>query len=112
MFGLKGSRNVAGGDKNPKNLFAYGDVDDVGVKAKLQHPIGVHFIKSKNVVLVADTFNHKIKVIDPFTNEAFSWLGSGKGDFMDESTHSAQFNEPTACASLVKENTATIFICD
>jgi len=34
MKTLKGSRNVAGGDKNPKNLFAYGDEDNVGVKAK------------------------------------------------------------------------------
>lgn len=34
MKGLKGSRNVAGGDKNPHNLFAYGDHDDVGLKAK------------------------------------------------------------------------------
>jgi len=81
MKTLKGSWNVAGGDKNPKNLFAYGDEDDVGIKAKFQHPMGVHFIRHKNVVLVADTFNHKIKVVDPFTNEAFSWLGTGKGDF-------------------------------
>ena len=34
MKTLKGSRNVAGGDKNPRNLFAYGDEDDVGIKAK------------------------------------------------------------------------------
>lgn len=34
MKTLKGSRNVAGGDKNPWNLFAYGDQDDVGLKAK------------------------------------------------------------------------------
>lgn len=104
MKGLKGSWNVAGGDKNPWNLFAYGDIDDVGIKAKFQHPIGVHFIKGKNVVLVADTFNHKIKVIDPFTNEAFSWLGSGTGDFFDDVTLKAHFNEPSACASLVWEN--------
>lgn len=100
MKGLKGSRNVAGGDKNPKNLFAYGDTDEVGIKAKFQHPVGVHFIKGKNVVLVADTFNHKIKVIDPFTNEAFSWLGSGDGEFKDASTLKSQFNEPTSCTSL------------
>jgi len=34
MKTFKGSWNVAGGDKNPKNLFSYGDVDDVGIKAK------------------------------------------------------------------------------
>ena len=58
----------------------------MGIKAKFQHPLGVHFIKHKNVILVADTFNHKIKVIDPFTNEAFSWLGSGVGGFVDSMT--------------------------
>jgi len=34
MKSLKGSRLVCGGDKSPKNLFAYGDEDNVGVKAK------------------------------------------------------------------------------
>jgi len=48
--------------------------------------MGVHFIKGKNVIIVTDTFNHKIKVIDPFTNETFSWLGSGKGEFRDDIT--------------------------
>ncbi len=81
MKNLRGTWNIVGGDKNPKNLHAYGDVDEIGIKAKLQHPLGVHFIKGKNVVLVADTYNHKIKVIDPFTNEIFSWLGSGEGEF-------------------------------
>lgn len=28
------------------------------------------------MILVADTFNHKMKVLDPFRNEIFSWLGS------------------------------------
>ena len=63
--------------------------------------MGVHFIKHKNVIIVADTFNHKIKVVDPFTNEVFSWLGSGKGAFTDGMTEKASFNEPTSCASLL-----------
>jgi hypothetical protein len=86
MKTLKGSRNVVGGDKNTKNLFAYGDEDNVGYKAKLQHCLGVHFVSRKNVILVADTYNHKIKVVDPFTNEVFSWLGSGVGEFKDATT--------------------------
>jgi len=66
--------------------------------------MGIHFIKLKNVLLVADTFNHKIKVIDPFTNESFSWLGSGQGNFKDDMTTKSCFNEPTAIASLQKGN--------
>jgi hypothetical protein len=52
------------------------------------------------VVLVADTYNHKIKVIDPFTNEVFSWLGKGEGDFEDGPTSEAMFNEPSGISSL------------
>lgn len=112
MKSLKGSRNVVGGDSNPKNLHAYGDEDDVGLKAKLQHPLGVHFIKGKNVIIVTDTYNHKIKVIDPFTNEVFSWLGSGEGSFEDETTMNAKFNEPSGACSLQQEDQLLIFIAD
>ena len=38
------------------------------MKAKLQHPTGLHFVKRKNVLLVSDSFNNKIKVIDTTTN--------------------------------------------
>ena len=112
MKTLKGARSVVGGDKNPRNLHAYGDLDGVGTKAKLQHPLGVHFIKGKNVVLIADTYNHKVKVVDPFTNEIFSWLGSGSGSFRDGATAEAKFNEPSGVASLVTESSVTVFIAD
>jgi hypothetical protein len=48
--------------------------------------MSVHFIPEKNVILVTDTYNHKIKVVDPFRNEAFSWLGSGKPSLADQTT--------------------------
>jgi hypothetical protein len=53
------------------------------VDARLQHPLGVAFIPEKNVIAVTDTYNHKIKVIDPFNNEIFSWLGNGKASLVD-----------------------------
>jgi len=83
MKTLNSARCVVGGDQNPRNLHAYGDLDGVGTEAKLQHPMSVHFIPEKNVILVTDTYNHKIKVVDPFRNEAFSWLGSGKPSLVD-----------------------------
>ena len=82
------------------NLHAYGDIDDVGLNAKLQHPLGVHFVKHKNVVLVTDTYNHKVKVIDPFTNEIFSWLGDGNGSLKDGNAMNSKFNEPSGWYSL------------
>ena len=77
MKSLTSTRNLVGGDKDPRNLHSFGDRDGVGTDAKLQHPLGVHFIPEKNVILVTDTYNHKIKVIDPFRSEIFSWLGGG-----------------------------------
>lgn len=59
---------VVGGDRNPQNLFAFGDVDGQLVNAKLQHPLGVCYNHKDKMVYVADTYNHKIKRIDPETS--------------------------------------------
>uniref|UniRef100_A0A1A9Z455 Thioredoxin domain-containing protein n=1 Tax=Glossina pallidipes TaxID=7398 RepID=A0A1A9Z455_GLOPL len=54
---------VVGGDRNPQNLFAFGDVDGKQYAAKLQHPLAVTYNKRNDKVYVADTYNHKIKII-------------------------------------------------
>jgi hypothetical protein len=100
MKSLKSARPMVGGDANPKNLHSYGDTDGQGHTGKLQHPLGVHFLQEKNVVLIADTYNHKVKVIDPFRNEVFTWLGNGKAQLKDENTFNSSFNEPSGFASL------------
>ena len=114
MKTLKATRGIVGGDTNPKNLHAYGDIDGQSTTARLQHPLGVHFIGDKNVVLVADTYNHKIKVIDPFRNEVFTWLGNGKAALKDESTFNSSFNEPSGFGSIFdkKINDVRIYIAD
>ena len=98
--GKKGCRAVVGGDESSSNLKAFGDEDGVGTEARLQHPLGVHFVQGKNVVMVADTYNHKIKVIDPFNNEIFSWLGSGSPGLKDGYTSEACFSEPSGLTSI------------
>lgn len=45
-----------------KNLFAFGDVDGVGINAKLQHPLGVTWDKKRNLLYVADSYNHKVSL--------------------------------------------------
>ncbi|XP_043663185.1 NHL repeat-containing protein 2 isoform X2 [Drosophila teissieri] len=60
---------VVGGDRNPLNLFAFGDIDGRLFNAKLQHPLGVTFNDANNRLYVADTYNHKIKVIDIESND-------------------------------------------
>lgn len=49
-------------------LFDFGDVDGIGGKVRLQHALGVTF--HENRLYVADTYNSKIKVIDPVKHSA------------------------------------------
>ncbi len=57
-------------------LFDFGDRDDIGLKAQLQHPLGVVCIDNK--LYVADTYNSKIKVIDLATRSCQTFVGSEK----------------------------------
>ena len=66
------------------------------------------------MIAVTDTYNHKIKVIDPFNNEIFSWLGNGKSTLVDAQTFDASLNEPSGISSIFdhKENDIKVFIAD
>ncbi|KAG1657695.1 NHL repeat-containing protein 2 [Nymphon striatum] len=55
---------VVGGDRDPNNLFSYGDIDGTGLNAKLQHPLGVAWNEHDSKLYVADSYNHKIKVVN------------------------------------------------
>ena len=50
-------KTVAGGD-----LFDFGDRDGKGTEARFQHPLGVAVDGGR--LFIADTYNHKIKVLD------------------------------------------------
>lgn len=65
-------------------LFDFGDIDGVGPQARLQHALGVVFVDGK--LYVADTYNSKIKVIDPRTRSCRTFIGGGK--------KAPLFNEP------------------
>ena len=76
---------LAGGD-----LFDFGDVDGEGDEVRLQHPLGIEIYGDQ--ILLADTYNHKIKILNPANRTVKTFLGSGKpgqGDGTD-----AQFYEP------------------
>lgn len=66
------------------------------------------------MILVTDTYNHKIKVIDPFRNEVFSWLGSGKTEVKDGATFGSSFYEPSGLSSLYddRKRDVKVYICD
>jgi DNA-binding beta-propeller fold protein YncE len=77
---------LVGGD-----LFEFGDVDGTGDDVRLQHPLGVVAVDDK--ILIADTYNHKIKELDPKTRAVKTFLGTGRPGQADEAT-SSSFYEP------------------
>lgn len=76
---------LVGGD-----LFEFGDEDGRGDDVRLQHPLGVFALGDK--VLIADTYNHKIKELDPEARVVKSFAGKGKSGQADGSE--ASFYEP------------------
>jgi thiol-disulfide isomerase/thioredoxin/sugar lactone lactonase YvrE len=76
------------------NLFEYGDVDgEVGV-SRLQHALGVT-AGDDGKLYVADTYNSKIKLLDPETRQITALFGlGGLGGFRDGGPDVAEFDEP------------------
>ena len=58
------------------NLFEFGDTDGQDGDVRLQHPLGILSLGDK--VLIADTYNHKIKELDPQKRTVKTILGTGK----------------------------------
>jgi DNA-binding beta-propeller fold protein YncE len=82
-------KTLVGGD-----LFEFGDVDGTGDDVRLQHPLGLLAYGDK--VLIADTYNHKIKELDPKQDKVTSLLGTGKPGQADGPSPS--FYEPGGLA--------------
>ncbi len=79
---------------NGASLFAFGDQDGVGANARFQHPLGIAYHDGQ--LYVADSYNHKIKLVDPKTGKVATWLGNGKPG--DRLKPTPQFNEPAGLA--------------
>jgi len=60
-------------------LFVFGDVNGQGPQVRLQHALDVQFFKGK--LFVADTYNSKIKMIDPAQSTCETFLGDSPGTF-------------------------------
>jgi DNA-binding beta-propeller fold protein YncE len=59
------------------SLFDFGDQDGFGPEVRLQHPLGV--VAYENRIYVADTYNSKIKRLDPETRVIETLFGGGQG---------------------------------
>ena len=83
------------------DLFDFGDVDGRGGSVRLQHCQGVAV--HDGLVYVADTYNSKIKRIDPASRECTTWLGKttprsgevpSRGWVDDPLAATVEFDEP------------------
>lgn len=83
-------RTLVGTATMPQNrLFTFGDADGLPSEVLMQHPLGVVYYQDQ--LYVADTYNNKIKVLDPSTNAVETLAGlSGSGD----SRSTSGFDEP------------------
>ena len=60
-----------------RGLFEFGDEDGSLPEARLQHPLGVAPTQDGRVI-IADTYNHKLKIIDPTTDTVATLAGTGR----------------------------------
>lgn len=78
-------RTIVGGD-----LFEFGDEDGHADDVRLQHPLGIYALGDR--LLIADTYNHKIKELDPKARTVKTFVGTGHAGQADGK--SASFYEP------------------
>jgi len=78
---------LAGGD-----LFDFGHVDGDGAIARFQHPLGVAV--HAGMIYIADTYNHRIRALDPVARRVTTLAGTGLSGLKDGAAGRAQFAEP------------------
>jgi thiol-disulfide isomerase/thioredoxin len=61
-----------------EDLFVFGDVDGDRSRARLQHPIGMTF--ADGALWVADSYNSKVKRVDPATGATRTMIGADLGE--------------------------------
>ncbi|NXG50843.1 NHLC2 protein, partial [Psilopogon haemacephalus] len=104
-------KHLVGGERDPLNLFAFGDADGAGINAKLQHPLGVAWDKKRKLLYVADSYNHKIKVVDPKMKNCATLAGTGEAsNIIGSSFMQSTFNEPGGLC--VEENGRLMYVAD
>jgi len=82
-------------------LFDFGDRDGVGDQVRLQHPLDVCYqpsteggIQDEGLLYISDSYNHKIKLLDPASRRVVTLAGSGATGMADGRGTAASFWEP------------------
>ena len=75
-----------------QGLFDWGDQDGSTSEALLQHPTGLAFDQQR--IYVADTYNNKIKLLDPVAGQVKTLVGSGQAGLRDGTFEEACLFEP------------------
>jgi len=73
-------------------LFDWGDADGGAGAAKIQHAQGIAVVDG--TVIIADTYNQKIKALNPATRELRTIAGDGMRGWSDGEGPVAEFDEP------------------
>lgn len=79
-----------------QGLFEFGDVDGRGPDVRLQHPTGI--ATDGRLIYIADTYNHKIKTLDPTNGEVRTLIGTGTPGADDGAFAEATLYEPEGLA--------------
>jgi DNA-binding beta-propeller fold protein YncE len=89
-----------------EGLFVFGDQDGEGNLVRLQHPLGI--AAHQGELFIADSYNNKIKRLDPGRRRVTTWLGSGIAGSSDGVEIEASFREPGG----VSAGSAGLYIAD
>jgi DNA-binding beta-propeller fold protein YncE len=84
-----------------QGLFEFGDVDGTGGEVRLQHPTGLAFRPEDNLVYIADSYNHKVKLLDPTNGQVMTVIGSGQVGRADGRFSEAELYEPEGLCAAV-----------
>ncbi|MCY3936281.1 MAG: redoxin domain-containing protein [Chloroflexi bacterium] len=106
-------RVVSGTTAN--SLFTFGDQDGPLADNLLQHPLGVAGSGSReDPVYIADTYNSRIKVLDPATLVTETIAGQGgRGGYRDGTLAEAEFDEPGGLDYLISaDGEQRIYVAD
>lgn len=88
-------RTIVGSASQPFNrLFTFGDIDGEGDEVRLQHALGVVYYDGQ--LYITDTYNNKVKVIDPEQQTCHTLAGTGEPGRSDDPP---RFAEPAGIAA-------------